>query len=80
MVSYELDLGHKNERVEKSKELLKNLKEYKNTDFKYFITLDESWFYLHNETEYMCTDSPEKVHPMISYDISSEKFNITIAF
>ena len=80
MIPHDLDLDHKIERVEKSKALLKILKEHQKTDFKYFITLDESWFYLHNETEYMYTDSPEKVPPMISHDISSEKLNITIAF
>ena len=56
------------------------MKQHEKNDFKYIITLDESWFYLHNEQEYMYADSPEKVIPIVNNTISKKKINVTIAF
>lgn len=80
MLPYELTEQQKIERVHKSNELLRILRQHKKTNFKYIITLDEAWFYIRNESKTMYAICPEDVPPTFSNAIASEKFMITIAF
>ena len=60
--------------------LLKILKKQKKRKFKYIKTLDESWYFLKYQTDFMYAPGPESVIPKVSNTISSEKVNLTIAF
>ena len=79
-VPHELTVEQKEERVQRSIEILEILKKAAKKNFINIMTGDESWFYLKYESSFMYSSSPEKVPHRTSMTISSEKFMVTMFF
>ena len=73
-----LNPSQKVSRIELSKRLLQVLQEARETDYNFFITGDESWFYLSTDAETQWLLPEEKPSKRIKKTIDSEKYMLSI--
>ena len=73
-----LNPSQKVSRIELSKRLLQVLQEAKETDYNFFVTGDESWFYLSTDETTQWLPPEEKPSKRVKKTIGSEKFMLSI--
>lgn len=79
-VPHNLTQTHKNERVRISKLMLETLKQAKHQGWTFFLTGDESWFFLDSDYELQWVHEDEKPAERPKRLISAKKCMITIFF
>lgn len=77
-IPHKLTTEQKHERVACSLELIKMLTSAENRGWNYFVTGDESWFYLNYEYEQKWVQSGEEPPTRVKRMISDEKVMITV--